>query len=78
MQAGQKYTRRFANPVGDHSALLQLEIRRGSMSELILGALSLLLGYMIIRFILALLRRYESPNDHVIAWSFMGLISVPR
>jgi hypothetical protein len=24
-QAGQKYTGRFANPVGDHRALLQLE-----------------------------------------------------
>ncbi len=30
MQAGQKYTRRFANPVGDHRALLKFEIERGA------------------------------------------------
>ena len=30
MQTGQKYTGRFANPVGDHRALLQLEIERGA------------------------------------------------
>src|SRR5208282_6705527 len=30
MQAGQKYTRRFANPVGDYRALLQLEIERSA------------------------------------------------
>ena len=29
-RAGQKYTRRFANPVGDHRALLQLEIERSA------------------------------------------------
>ena len=28
MQTGQKYARRFANPVGDHRALLQLELER--------------------------------------------------
>ena len=30
MQAGQKYAGRFANPVGDHRALLQLEIERSA------------------------------------------------
>src|SRR6185437_15212527 len=30
VQAGQKYTGRFANPVGDHRALLQLEIERSA------------------------------------------------
>jgi len=30
MQADQKYTRRFANSVGDHRALLQLEIERSA------------------------------------------------
>jgi len=30
MQAGQKYTGRFANPVGDDRALLQLEIERSA------------------------------------------------
>ena len=30
MQAGQKYTGRFANPVGDHRAFLQLEIERSA------------------------------------------------
>jgi hypothetical protein len=30
VQAGQKYTGRFANPVGDHRALLQLQIERSS------------------------------------------------
>jgi hypothetical protein len=30
MQTGQKYTGRFANPVGDHRALLQLEIERSA------------------------------------------------
>jgi hypothetical protein len=44
------------------------------MSELILGALSLLLGYMIIRFAIALLRRHESPHDHAIAWGLMGVV----
>ena len=44
------------------------------MSELILGALSLLLGYMIIRFAIALLRRHEHPHDHAIAWSLMGVV----
>ena len=39
------------------------------MSELILGALSLLLGYMIIRFVMTLLRKRDNPHDHVIAWS---------
>ena len=39
------------------------------MSELILGTLSLLLGYMIIRFAIALLR-----SDHAIAWSLMGVV----
>ena len=34
MQAGQKYTGRFANPVGDHRAVLQLEIE-GSTDELL-------------------------------------------
>jgi hypothetical protein len=34
MQAGQKHTRRFANPVGDHRALLQLQIER-SANELL-------------------------------------------
>jgi hypothetical protein len=30
MQAGQKYARRFAYPVGDHRALLKLEIERSA------------------------------------------------
>jgi hypothetical protein len=30
MQSGQKYTRCFANTVGDHRALLQLEIERSA------------------------------------------------
>ena len=30
MQTGEKYTRRFADPVGDHIALLQLELERGT------------------------------------------------
>ena len=30
MQAGQKYTRCFANPVGDHRALMQLQIERSA------------------------------------------------
>src|SRR4029077_17124209 len=30
MQAGQKYTGRFANPVGDHRALPQLQIERSA------------------------------------------------
>jgi hypothetical protein len=30
MQAGQKYTGHFANPVGDYRALLQLEIERSA------------------------------------------------
>jgi hypothetical protein len=44
------------------------------VSELILGALSLLLGYMIIRFIMALLRKRAHPSDHAIAWSVMGIV----
>jgi len=49
MQAGQKDTRRFANPVGDHRALLQLEIER-SADEL-LRNLKQLLGkrYQLLR-----------------------------
>jgi hypothetical protein len=46
----------------------------GTVSELILGALSLLLGYMVIRFVMALLRKRALPSDHVIAWSLMGVV----
>lgn len=44
------------------------------MSELILGALSFLLGYMIIRFVMALLRKRASPQDHTIAMSLTGVV----
>ena len=30
MKTGQTYTRRFANPVGDHRALMQLQIERST------------------------------------------------
>src|SRR5260370_34200251 len=41
MQTGQKYTGRFANPVGDHRVLLHLEIER-SADELLLDLEQLL------------------------------------
>jgi ABC-2 type transport system permease protein len=45
-----------------------------AVSELMLGALSFLLGYLIIRFVMALLRKRDSPHEHVIAMSLMGII----
>ena len=70
MQAGQKHTRRFANPVGDHRALLQLEIER-SADEL-LRDLEQLLGkrYQLFRrqaampLIHGLGQRIGNPSTH--------------